>query len=753
MFNWYRNFSVHTLDSIASWLVLAILLVYTVVSLVHAPYLGFDFNPSTGEIQEVFAPSDQLRAGDRIQQVEQIIFDEWQATFRLPLFDENMTSRAFLMQLSRGGTAFSLEWQSPGPTPAEIASRLIDAWGIGYIFWFAGLIALISLRPRSSTQRLFAYFCFLTAIWLVAGNVSRWNLWDASVVFRMAIWLAIPVYLHLHWNFPAPLRPLPPRLLWGVYLAAIAIAVLQWFEMVPKSAYGLAFVVALLGSFAFLLIHYFARPSARIPIRIILSSFAFAIVPVIVLSIAASVYVVPRLGGVALLALPMIPIGYSTALYRHKLGGIEVRTNRRITLFLFLIAAGTGLVLYSVAVALLPEVPGKFPLSILFGGLLSLVVALRAYAPFERVVEQRLLGMPLPPADLAGTFLERITTSHSRSSLVRPLRDEVIPSLLIRQSALVISTGKGEEVLYCQNVDEVAGAGQGIPAAGQTESRTAGEAISQASWVRLAIPLLFDNRRMGTWLLGKRDPDDFYSEKDMDVLRQIGQQTAIALVNIEQSERLQLLYQSDIERHEAERKGLAHSLHDEVLNQAAVLYNSLGRSSVPERFEAEYEALKQQVRRMISQLRPATLRWGLWAAFEEMVDDLDERYRDKPEVILTLPEDTNRYPEQVEEHCFRIVQQACENAVRHADASLIEVSGSLSAEALHVFVRDNGVGFETTSVDLSDFVERKHFGLAGMYERSEIIHADLEIESALGQGTTVHLHWREPSPAGTTVNP
>ena len=55
-----------------------------------------------------------------------------------------------------------------------------------------------------------------------------------------------------------------------------------------------------------------------------------------------------------------------------------------------------------------------------------------------------------------------------------------------------------------------------------------------------------------------------------------------------------------------------------------------------------------------------------------------------------------------------------------------------------LIITDNGRGF------VIDKVTPEHLGLTIMNERAEAIGARLEIESRLGQGTTVTVAWREP---------
>jgi signal transduction histidine kinase len=105
-----------------------------------------------------------------------------------------------------------------------------------------------------------------------------------------------------------------------------------------------------------------------------------------------------------------------------------------------------------------------------------------------------------------------------------------------------------------------------------------------------------------------------------------------------------------------------------------------------------------------------------------------------------------RYPAVVELHIFRIVQQAVTNAVRHARATMITISGHLQTGALQITVQDNGIGLpDRNYLELAGLLKRKHFGLAGMHERAAIIGAQLAIESTPETGTTISIAWKQES--------
>jgi signal transduction histidine kinase len=92
-------------------------------------------------------------------------------------------------------------------------------------------------------------------------------------------------------------------------------------------------------------------------------------------------------------------------------------------------------------------------------------------------------------------------------------------------------------------------------------------------------------------------------------------------------------------------------------------------------------------------------------------------------------------------HLLRIAREAVFNAARHADPDHITVRLAYNTDAVTLEINDNGNGFDTARKPPTG-----HFGLVGMRERANKIHADFSIESTLGSGTTlrVRLPWSSP---------
>jgi signal transduction histidine kinase len=84
---------------------------------------------------------------------------------------------------------------------------------------------------------------------------------------------------------------------------------------------------------------------------------------------------------------------------------------------------------------------------------------------------------------------------------------------------------------------------------------------------------------------------------------------------------------------------------------------------------------------------------------------------------------------------YRIAQESLNNVVKYARATRVEIKVRLEAGQVHMEIRDNGVGFDSTCVKPTSL------GLRIMRERAEAIHAQLQVLSQPGLGTTVSLEW------------
>jgi PAS domain S-box-containing protein len=201
-----------------------------------------------------------------------------------------------------------------------------------------------------------------------------------------------------------------------------------------------------------------------------------------------------------------------------------------------------------------------------------------------------------------------------------------------------------------------------------------------------------------------------------------------------------------IEAQEAERQNIARELHDEigqVLTAVRMNLQSLQRSAqsgsqpsaVDDSLVIVDEAL-ERVRELSLNLRPSVLdSLGLSSALRWYVD----RYARRSGIVADLRsnlEDGRRLRVELETACFRIVQEALTNVVRHARATHVLVRLRRSNGNLDLKIRDNGVGFNVETL-LKDSPSAGALGLRGMEERAVAVHGRLKIDSAPMRGTEV----------------
>jgi two-component system NarL family sensor kinase len=205
-----------------------------------------------------------------------------------------------------------------------------------------------------------------------------------------------------------------------------------------------------------------------------------------------------------------------------------------------------------------------------------------------------------------------------------------------------------------------------------------------------------------------------------------------------------------INAQEEERKLVAYDLHDGLIQQlvGARMYFSMLQESlcaddnVTDRFEHGCEALTEAVvegRRIIQGLHPTILDdLGLVDAVAELAQQMAARRTWELSLdIETLPHEPDK---SVSVTVFRIVQEALNNAGKHAEANRVCVSLRHDDGSLHISVTDDGTGFDMQAVSERQPSHGENgFGISTMRERASLINGHCEIHSVPGEGTTVYI--------------
>lgn len=211
---------------------------------------------------------------------------------------------------------------------------------------------------------------------------------------------------------------------------------------------------------------------------------------------------------------------------------------------------------------------------------------------------------------------------------------------------------------------------------------------------------------------------------------------------------LQVARQMDMRYQERlrERTRIAQDLHDTLLQNIAGLCLQIGGlakviSSSPEAAKRTLKELRQQSEECLREGRQAV--WNIRSLETESVDVANE-LRQSIERLTAGTQVRCRFKVEgeplpiaptVQEHLLRIGREAIINAVRHANASEIQINIIFGTGAVTVRISDNGVGFELEQANRLT----GHFGLVTMRERAREIKAQLSVSSEPGRGTAVEL--------------
>lgn len=202
-----------------------------------------------------------------------------------------------------------------------------------------------------------------------------------------------------------------------------------------------------------------------------------------------------------------------------------------------------------------------------------------------------------------------------------------------------------------------------------------------------------------------------------------------------------------IEAQEEERKRLSREIHD---GPAQMLANVMMRSELIDRIYRERsakEAMEEirdlrkmvrsalyEVRRIIYDLRPMALDdLGLIPTARKYLDTIEDYNEGKPRITFISIGQEKRTASKLEVALFRLVQEAVTNALKHADATEIQVKIEFNNEHAILLVKDDGCGFN------QEEKKENSFGLIGMKERVDLLDGTISVHSKINQGTLVMI--------------
>lgn len=221
-------------------------------------------------------------------------------------------------------------------------------------------------------------------------------------------------------------------------------------------------------------------------------------------------------------------------------------------------------------------------------------------------------------------------------------------------------------------------------------------------------------------------------------------------------DKLRILSAKILEAQENERKLVARELHDSIGSGLAAVRFALEQkiksmaeppsgTSPPEAMTLEriMDLLKEIIEeshRISSNLRPSMLdTLGLISATRSFCKEYQNIYKAiRVETQFNIQEE--EIPEKLKIVCYRIIQEALNNAAKHSQADELLLRISKEEEYLGLLVKDNGKGFDVKN-EISNHSIRDAMGLEGMIERVKLLGGEIDILSVKGKGTTIKAHF------------
>ena len=197
---------------------------------------------------------------------------------------------------------------------------------------------------------------------------------------------------------------------------------------------------------------------------------------------------------------------------------------------------------------------------------------------------------------------------------------------------------------------------------------------------------------------------------------------------------------------EMDRKRIAEDLHDMSLQNLTHLIHKIELCSMyidqdPVKAKLELSVISEgiketvnEIRNIIFDLRPMTFEDLGWkACIEKLLEKFNEtgKYR-----IISDIDDVSCENDRFFLSIYRAVQESLNNIDKHAEAEQIELHCKVINDVCVIDISDDGKGFYDSGEEKR---ENRHFGISMMKERIALLNGRINIDSAVGKGTKVHM--------------
>lgn len=212
----------------------------------------------------------------------------------------------------------------------------------------------------------------------------------------------------------------------------------------------------------------------------------------------------------------------------------------------------------------------------------------------------------------------------------------------------------------------------------------------------------------------------------------------------QKSQHKTLRYKEVLEAEEKERIRIARELHDGIGQLLSATRMNVSVIKTGDAYDAGQlktsitllDKAVTEIRTISHNLMPSSLvDRGLSAALREMAGHVNSTNTFKLELVIL---NDLELPSVSEVSIFRLIQEIVNNAIRHSQATQVNLTLGNEENNCFAEIRDNGIGFDTSKIS-----ESKGIGWKNIFSRVELLNGTIEINSQPGKGTTVLIEFKK----------
>ena len=263
-------------------------------------------------------------------------------------------------------------------------------------------------------------------------------------------------------------------------------------------------------------------------------------------------------------------------------------------------------------------------------------------------------------------------------------------------------------------------------------------------WSKVMTPLRSLALKIDRMTLGKDVPEELPEGTIQEIASVHSALQRYAQAAVERDNLRNRYVRDVVQAQEQERMDMAREIHDGALQDVTALLQQIhmieddeNKTSRLKRTEIIAKAVVKELRAFCDELAPPWMDLGLNEAITELAERLSQAY---DIVIMTdYDEETDKPALENDKilSLLRIIQEAVSNAVRHGQATDVNIQLTKENDSLILEIDDNGKGFDSAHINHETLRVEGHRGLASMTERMSLMGGTLKIISKPNEGTKI----------------